>query len=161
MGRGRFVVILVALCASVGLGAFAVGLQVLDDGQPDPPPRGSSSVTSLAPLAEGSTTQPTTATPSTGAGLATPAWVAVVASEGSEAGARAKSAPLGEAGYPTGVLHSDDYSSLKPGLWVAYAGPYPDHGAADDAVDSLAADGFAGAYSRCVGSAQDCGGGGG
>jgi hypothetical protein len=157
MSRARFAVILLLVALLVGLGAFAGALQVLDDGEPDPPPRSGGSATSVAPPADGSTTVPTTAAPpAVGTDLATPAWVAVVASEASEVAAQGKADRPAAAGYPTGVLHSDDYGSLKPGLWVAYAGPYPDRGAADDAVEALAADGFSGAYSRCVGSKEEC-----
>ena len=49
-------------------------------------------------------------------------------SQADEAGARATAAQLDEAGFTSGVLHSDDYSSLNPGFWVAYVGPYPESG---------------------------------
>lgn len=162
MSRARFAALVILTALVVGLGAFAAGLTLFDDGEPDAPPRGGGTVTSLVPADEATPSTPSTSTPATsepGVGLATPAWVAVVASETSEAAARSKSEPVGAAGHPVGVLRSDDYGSLKPGLWVAYAGPYPDRDAADAAVDELAADGFAGAYSRCVGSREECRGG--
>jgi hypothetical protein len=54
------------------------------------------------------------------------------------------------------VLHSDDYSSLEPGFWVAYVGPFPDNAAAQQAVDELAGDGYDAAYVRCVGTDAEC-----
>jgi hypothetical protein len=63
---------------------------------------------------------------------------------------------LTEGGYDAGVLQSDDYSSLEPGFWVAYVGPFPDAAAAQAAVDQLATDGYDAAYVRCVGTAEEC-----
>lgn len=157
---GRRFGLLVALAALVvGLGSFAVGLAVLDDGRPDPPPtRASSSDTTSPPAGGSSTTVPTTTAP-TGVAegpITTPAWIAIVASESSPTTARAKAQVVATKGVPAGVLSSNDYPSLKRGLWVAYAGPYPDHAAADAAVDQLAARGIDGAYVRCAGTEREC-----
>lgn len=160
MSRARFATLVTVLTLAVGAGSFALGLQVLDDGRPDPPPRGGSAAVTTVPLTDaGPTTAPPPTSPPASAPdgkLVTPTWVTVVASEGSEAAAQAKAEPIAAKGHPAGVLHSDDYGSLRPGLWVAYAGPYPDANAAEDAVDALASDGFNGTYVRCVGSAEEC-----
>ena len=60
------------------------------------------------------------------------------------------------AGTTSGVLHSDDFTSLEPGFWVAYVGPFPDPAAAQAAVDQLVADGYTSAYPRCIGTAEEC-----
>ena len=36
-----------------------------------------------------------------------------------------------------GVLHSDDFSSLKSGFWVVFAGEYDTQAAASDALDGI------------------------
>jgi hypothetical protein len=159
MGRGRFGLLVTLLAMAVAAVSFAAGLQVFDDGKADPPPSAGSSQTTgttTAPVADSSAT--TVAPPPTvpAGPLGTPAWVTIVASEGSQAVAEQKAGALAAKGYPTGVLHSDDYKSLKAGLWVAYAGPYADARAAEAAVEQLAGDGVPGAYVRCVGSEKDC-----
>jgi hypothetical protein len=158
MSRGRFGLLVTLAAMAVAAVSFAAGLQVFDDGKADAPPAAGSdaTATTAAPIDTGSTT--TVAPPPTtppGA-LETPAWVTIVASEGTQALAEEKASLVAAKGYPTGVLHSDDYKSLKAGLWVAYAGPYPDADAATAAVGALAADGFTGAYVRCAGSEKDC-----
>lgn len=162
MSRGRFALLVALLAMTVAAVSFAVALQVLDDGQPDPPPKAASADaadTTLAPIdaSSSSSLPPTTGTTAPPGQLATPAWVAIVASGGSEAEAQGIAARLGAQGYPSGVLHSDDYPSLKAGLWVAFAGPYRDATAARAVTDKLAADGFAGAYVRCAGTKKECG----
>ena len=54
------------------------------------------------------------------------------------------------------MLHSDDYSSLNPGFWVAYVGPFDDVGGATAAVGELAGAGYTGAYPRCIGTDAEC-----
>ena len=55
------------------------------------------------------------------------------------------------------MLHSDDYSSLNPGFWVAYVGPVSTTSAAPRrAVGELAAAGYTAAYPRCVGTDDEC-----
>ncbi|MGK2950048.1 MAG: hypothetical protein ACSLFP_15860, partial [Acidimicrobiales bacterium] len=63
---------------------------------------------------------------------------------------------LTESGYDAGVLRSEDHSSLEPGFWVAYVGPFPDVAAAEAAKDALVADGYTAAYTRCVGTDEEC-----
>jgi hypothetical protein len=157
MTRGRFGLLVTLLAMAVAAVSFAAGLQVFDDGKSDPAPTlGSGEVTgtTAAPVDATTTSAPPPTTPP--GALETPAWVTIVASEGSQGLAEEKAGLVAAKGYPTGVLHSDDYKSLKPGLWVAYAGPYPDADAATAAVEALAADGFTGAYVRCAGSDKDC-----
>lgn len=155
MSGWRFALLAGALALAVAAGSFAAGLAVLDDGEPDPPPAaGAATTTTPVPI-----TASTTTTTTVGGPLVTPAWIVVVASEGSERTAIERAEAVAARGHPTGVLRSDDYASLNPGLWVAYAGPYPDRRAAEAAVDELAADGIAGAYVRCAGTAEACSGG--
>ena len=88
--------------------------------------------------------------------LATPTFVAIVSSDADEATAQQRRDELTENGYASNVLHSDDFTSLEPGFWVAYVGPFPDPAAAQAAVDQLAADGYTSAYPRCIGTAEEC-----
>lgn len=161
MKQSRFALLVTLLAMAVAAVSFATGLRVLDDGAPDQPPSSGSPDATGTPLpgvAASSTTSTSVAVTTPPGELETPAWVTIIASEGSREMAEDAAAPVAAKGYPTGVLHSDDYPSLKPGLWVAYAGPYPDARAAEAAIDALAADGFSGAYVRCVGSKQACSG---
>ena len=158
MSRGRFALLVTLLAMLAGVVAFAVGLQVLDDDEPDAPPSdaaGADDTTTVPPPVSTSTTAAITPP----GALVTPAWITVVASEGSEAEAEADAARVAAAGHPAGVLRSDDYETLKPDLWVAYAGPYPDRAAAEAAIESLEQDGFDGTYVRCAGTKQECKGG--
>jgi hypothetical protein len=50
VSRLRFGVLVALVFIVVLVGAFVVGLRVLDDGQPDPPPRPSSTSTSAEPV---------------------------------------------------------------------------------------------------------------
>ncbi|MEO7428904.1 MAG: SPOR domain-containing protein [Acidimicrobiales bacterium] len=159
MSRGRFALMLIAVAAAVFAASFAAGLQLLDDGQADPPPpldSAEATDTTTVSAAVPTTTAPTTTAPA--GRLASPSWVTIVASESSRSLAEQAASPVADAGYPSGVLHTDDYPSLKPGLWAAYAGPYNDARTANAAIDKLAGDGFPGAYVRCVGTKQACSG---
>lgn len=158
MNGRRFAVGVVLAALLVGAGSFAAGLAVFDDGEPDPPPARDGSSDTVAPAGEPSTTAPPSTAPAgiTEGAIATPAWITIVASEGAQATARAKAQAVAAKGHPAGVLQSDDYPSLKRGLWVAYAGPYPDRAAAEAAVDELGADGIDGAYVRCAGTDKEC-----
>lgn len=162
MSTNRFAALLVALAVAVAAGAFAAGLAVLDDGRPDPPPRpGGSATATTAPVASTSTAPSTTAPPAPVATpadeLPAPAWIVVVASKGSEAEAQEAAEAVAAHGHPAGVLRSDDYPSLAPGFWVAYAGPYEARRQAEEALDALDEAGVDGAYVRCAGTVKDCG----
>ena len=95
-------------------------------------------------------------TTTTNGELTTPTFVAVVVSEPDEATARAAADELTEGGFDSGVLHSDDYSSLNPGFWVAYVGPFDDVGGAQGAVTELEGAGYTAAYPRCIGTEEEC-----
>lgn len=147
----RFGLLAGALGLVVAAGSFAVTVAVLDDDEPDrPPTSGGTATTTPAPTTASTTTSSTV----TGT-LVTPAWIVVVASEGSQDAALEHAEAVAALGHPTGVLRSDDYASLNPGLWVAFAGPYSGRGEAEAAVGQLAADGVSG-YVRCAGSAAEC-----
>jgi hypothetical protein len=68
------------------------------------------------------------------------AWTVVVASGTSRAAAQKKAKA---AGADAGVLHSDDFSSLRKGYWVVFAGQYPDQKAAQAAAKSRGGDAYA------------------
>jgi hypothetical protein len=150
VSRGRFGVLLAVIVAVLTIASFVGVYAVLDDG-PDTP-SGAGSNTTLSPS---SSSTSTTSTTMPGA-LVTPTFVVVVSSEGDEGSAQAIRDELTEGGYASGVLHSDDYSSLDAGFWVAYVGPFDDVAAANTTRDELAADGYTEAYPRCVGTDADC-----
>jgi hypothetical protein len=64
----------------------------------------------------------------------------VIASTGSRAEAEKKARA---AGADAGVLHSDDFSSLRKGYWVVFAGQYPDQKAAQSAAEGKGGDAYA------------------
>jgi SPOR domain len=142
VSRGRFGLLLGLLFAVVAGGTFFLALQVFDDDD-------ASTTTTTT------TTVPITTTTSTDE-LVTPTFVAIVVSETDEATARSMGDQLTEAGFDSGVLHSNDYSSLEPGFWVAYVGPFDDVGGAQAAVGELEGDGYTAAYPRCVGTDEQC-----
>ena len=72
------------------------------------------------------------------------AWTVVLASTSSRAEAEKKAEDAG--GGDVGVLKSDDYSSLRKGYWVVFAGQYPSQGAAQSAAEGQGG----GAYARRV-----------
>ena len=92
------------------------------------------------------TTTPTPA-PATGGTVGTAqwpsgktAWTVVVASSTSRAAAQKKAKA---AGADAGVLHSNDFSSLRKGYWVVFAGQYPDQKAALAAAKGRGGDAYA------------------
>jgi len=144
VSRRRFGLLLALLVLVLGTASFLVVLRLLDD---DPPGD---------PSADTTTTSSSTTSTTVSGGLVTPTFVAVVSSEKNAATAGAMADELTERGYDSGVLHSDDHSSLEPGFWVAYVGPFADAAAAQDATDQLVADGYRAAYPRCVGTTDEC-----
>jgi hypothetical protein len=65
----------------------------------------------------------------------TSGWTVIVASETSQSAAQAKAQSLVDSGASgVGVLHSDDFSSLRPGYWVVYQGRYDTQQQATDAL---------------------------
>jgi len=146
MSRGRFGLLLGLIVVVVGVASFIGVLSLIDD---DTDPGGTAAASST-------TTTVSTTTASVPGGIVTPTFVAVVSSEGDEPSAQLLRDELTESGYDAGVLNSDDYTSLEPGYWVAYVGPFPDVAAADAAKDELIAAGYSAAYTRCVGTAEEC-----
>jgi SPOR domain len=144
LSRGRFGLLLGLLFAVLGGAAFLAVTLVLDSD--DDEPASVTTTTTTVPLTTSTTVE-----------LTTPTFVAVVRSVPDEAAARATADELTEAGFDSGVLRSDDYSSLNPGFFVAYVGPYPEVGGANVAVGELAAAGYGGAYPRCIGTDAECG----
>jgi hypothetical protein len=147
MSRGRFAVLIALLVAGVTTASFLGVRALIED---DDPGAG-------APTSTTTSTTTTTTTTTVPGELATPAIVAIVSSDGDEATAQARRDELTESGYDAGVLRSDDHTSLEPGFWVAYVGPFPDTAGAQAAVDQLASDGYDSAYVRCVGTDAECG----
>jgi hypothetical protein len=145
VSKGRFGVLLGAMFAGIAGVSFLAVTLVLDASDDDP--------------AESTTTSTTigiTTTTTTGE-LATPTFVAVVVSETDEATARATADELTEGGFDSGVLRSDDHTSLEPGFWVAYVGPFDEVGSAQAAVAELQGAGYTASYPRCVGTDEECG----
>jgi hypothetical protein len=65
-------------------------------------------------------------------------WTVVLSSDTSEAEAREQAERFAADGIAgVGVLDSDDFSSLKAGFWVVFAGQYDDQAAAADALDGI------------------------
>lgn len=161
MSSTRFGILVGFAGVAVAVAAFLVGLQVLDDEGPDTPPAASSSDEPDEEAdggADGDEATSSTTAPVADGALDTPAWILVISSEGDEVRARAIAEEVAAAGHPAGVLRSDDYPSMNPGFWVAYAGPYPDAAAAQAAEPAIEADGWTGAYVRCAGTVEECGG---
>ena len=65
-------------------------------------------------------------------------WTVVLASDSSESDARAKAKDFAADGIAgVGVLDSDDFSSLRGGYWVVFAGQYDSQSEASDALDGV------------------------
>jgi septal ring-binding cell division protein DamX len=65
-------------------------------------------------------------------------WTVVLASDPSESEAQdAADKFAGDGISGVGVLHSNDFSSLKPGYWVVFSGQYDSQSAASDALDGI------------------------
>jgi cell division septation protein DedD len=152
---------IIIACSLLALAAIAVAIAIVqladDTGQvaqnppaavnatPTPPPAATPTVTpdSTMPEASGKETPEPTATPKQGAADADwPAgesgWTVVLASDKSESDARDKADDFAADGIAgVGVLHSNDFSSLKPGYWVVFAGRYDSQSEASDALDGI------------------------
>ena len=61
---------------------------------------------------------------------------------GAKCGSLGASGSVG-CGAGAGVLHSDDFSSLRKGYWVVFSGQYPDQKAAQDAAQGKGGDAYA------------------
>jgi hypothetical protein len=143
--RERFGLQLALLFAVLATASFLIVLLLLEADDDSP-----AAVTST-------TATPFSITTTTTAGeLTTPTFVAVAVSETDEATARAIGDELTEAGFDSGILRSDDFTSLEAGFWVAYVGPFDDVAGAQQAVAELQAAGYTASYPRCVGTADEC-----
>lgn len=116
------------------------------------PPGGSSSSDSQPPAATGdSSSEPQPA----GGGVASwpagkSAFTVVLVSRERRVDARREAQRASGAGLPAGLLRSNDYSSLRPGYWVAYAGEFDSRAEAARRAQSYAAQGFRDAYPRRI-----------
>jgi septal ring-binding cell division protein DamX len=65
-------------------------------------------------------------------------WTVVLASKSSEDAARDTAEDFSAEGIPeVGILSSDDFSSLKAGFWVVYAGQFDSQAEATEALDEI------------------------
>ncbi len=78
------------------------------------------------------------------------AWTVVLASTTNRGAAESKAHQASGRGIQAGVLNSSDYSSLRHGYWVTFAGQYGSSGDAAAAAKRYAGEGFGGAYARLV-----------
>jgi SPOR domain len=115
---------------------------------PTPQPTADATLTPdpTLPEASGRETPEPTSTPGTGgrgAGIdewpaGESGWTVVLASDTSESQARDKARSFAADGIAgVGVLDSDDFSSLRGGFWVVFAGRYDSQSAASDALDGI------------------------
>jgi hypothetical protein len=78
------------------------------------------------------------------------AYTAILASDASEAQARADQANASAAGLDAGVLDSSDFSSLRPGYWVLFSGSFSTVSEAISRVSRAHELGYSDAYPRFV-----------
>lgn len=76
-------------------------------------------------------------------------WTVIIASETSESEANTVSEEATGKGHTTGVLNSDDYSSLNGGYWVVFSGAYATKSEAEDALGGIKAD-YSDAYIKRI-----------
>ncbi len=72
----------------------------------------------------------------------TDAYTVVLAETPEETTARAHATAALEGGVPAGVLHSDAYPTLEPGMWVLFAGRFDSRAEAAEEATRYAAAGF-------------------
>lgn len=116
------------------------------------PPAGSSSSGSEPPAAAGdSSSEPEREGGDVGSWPAgKSAFTVVLVSSERRADARREAQRASAAGLPAGLLRSNDYSSLRPGYWVAYAGELDSRAEAARRAQGYAAQGFPDAYPRRI-----------
>ena len=78
------------------------------------------------------------------------AYTVILFSTDTRGDAERKARQAIEQGVPAGVLHSDDYSSLRAGYWVVFAGRFDTRDEAEEEAESYASLGFADGYPRFV-----------
>ena len=137
--------------------------------QPEQPPPANTTPTDPAPgtpptepTPETAPTEPDNATPppttpDSGGGGQVAEWpsgktayTVVLVSATSRNAADAKAEQAAKRGIDAGVLRSDDFSSLRPGYWVVFAGQFDTSEEATRAADRYAEQGFGGGYPRQV-----------
>jgi hypothetical protein len=79
----------------------------------------------------------------------TKAWAVVLASKQTRGQAELQASRASGLGS-SGVLNSTNYVSLRPGYWVAYAGPFHSRELAQAETNRYRRNGFADAYPRYV-----------
>jgi SPOR domain len=119
---------------------------------PTPPPAATpeASLTPDPTIPEPTTTATPDSTPESSGGSSTSGsgdaewpdnetgWTVVLSSDSSESTARDKADDFAADGISgVGVLNSDDFSSLRPGFWVVFAGQYDSQSEASDALDGI------------------------
>jgi hypothetical protein len=78
------------------------------------------------------------------------AYTVVLVSATNRNAADAKAEQAVKRGIEAGVLRSDDFSTLRPGYWVVFAGQFSSSEEATRAADRYAEQGFGGGYPRQV-----------
>jgi len=76
-------------------------------------------------------------------------WTVIIASETSESKANSISEAANGKNLTTGVLNSDDYSSLNGGYWVVFSGAYATKSEAEDALGDVKSD-YSDAYVKRI-----------
>lgn len=125
------------------------------------PPRTKTTTTSTAAAPARTVTQTDTVTtpatpppaPADDWPAGTDAYTVIVRSTPTRTPAARTAQDLQAAGFDAGVLHSDNYSHLRPGYWVAYSGVYPTISQARAHANALHAAGHGDAYVRFVNGA--------
>jgi predicted Ser/Thr protein kinase len=153
-GRGALVAAVAAVVVAAGVAAALLLAGGGDDTSTTTTTGASTSRPTVATVTETTTTpkETTVDKPAPKAGdwpAGRDGWAVVVASKKNRAEAQAaadRAAALG----PAGVLRSSDYSSLRPGYWVAFVGPLQGPKVASRAAAALRKNGFAGAYPRMI-----------
>ena len=78
-------------------------------------------------------------------------WTVVLVARERRSAAEKRAREAVRAGIPAvGILRSEDYSSLDPGYWVAFAGRTSSRAKAEQLAERYARKGFGGAYPRFV-----------
>lgn len=125
---------------------------------PAPPgPTETQAGTTTAPPPAGTAPEPPAPKEEPTAGAGVPSWpdgtsayTVILLSTDTRPGAAVKARDAIEQGIQAGVLRSDDYSSLRPGYWVAYGGEFDSEDEAQREAERYASLGFGGAYVRFV-----------
>ena len=119
----------------------------------DPAPPAASDGSESQPPATGSGS-PDDPQPASGSVASWPAgksaFTVILVSSERRVDARREARRASGAGLSAGLLRSNDYSSLRPGYWVAYAGEFESRAEAARRAQSYAAQGFPDAYPRRI-----------